>query len=147
MQETQIWSLGRILPLDPPGGGHSNPLQYSCLENPMARGPWWATVHQVAKSWTGLKQQCTCARTHIHTHMHTCGFGLGCILMLDFNLANGLLSCPLFIFSYNSSMKIPCRLKFHQSVWRLVALICEMGRMGRRGTWIQGEAIDPCIGH
>ena len=61
----------------------------------MDRGPWWTTVHQVAKSWTGLKRQRTCARTHIHTHMHTCGFGLGCILMLDFNLANGLLSCPL----------------------------------------------------
>ena len=28
-----------------PGGGHGNPLQYSCLENPMDRGTWWATVH------------------------------------------------------------------------------------------------------
>ena len=33
-----------------PGGGHGNPLQYSCLENPMGRGAWWATVHRVAKS-------------------------------------------------------------------------------------------------
>ena len=33
----------------PPGGGHSNPLQYSCLENPMERGAWWATVHGVAE--------------------------------------------------------------------------------------------------
>ena len=31
-----------------PGGGHGNPLQYSCLENPMDRGAWWATVHGVA---------------------------------------------------------------------------------------------------
>ena len=31
-----------------PGGGNGNPLQYSCLENPMDRGPWWATVHGVA---------------------------------------------------------------------------------------------------
>ena len=31
-----------------------NPLQYSCLENPMNRGAWWATVHGVAKSWTQL---------------------------------------------------------------------------------------------
>ena len=37
-----------------PGGGHGNPLQYSCLENPTDRGAWWATVHGVAKSWTGL---------------------------------------------------------------------------------------------
>ena len=35
-----------------PGGGHGNPLQYSCLENPMDRGAWWATVHRVAKSHT-----------------------------------------------------------------------------------------------
>ena len=32
------------------GGGHGNPLQYSCLENPMDRVPWWATVPRVAKS-------------------------------------------------------------------------------------------------
>ena len=34
-----------------PGGGRGNPLQYSCLENPMDRRAWWATVHRVAKSW------------------------------------------------------------------------------------------------
>ena len=39
--------LGRSL-----GGGHGNPLQYSCLENPMDRGAWWATVHRVTKSQT-----------------------------------------------------------------------------------------------
>ena len=38
-----------------PGGEHGNPLQYSCLENSMDRGAWWATVHGVAKSWTQLK--------------------------------------------------------------------------------------------
>ena len=32
-----------------PGGGHGHPLQYSCLENPMDRGAWWATVHGVTK--------------------------------------------------------------------------------------------------
>ena len=37
-----------------PGGGHGNPLQYSCLENPMNRGAWWATVLRVAQSWTWL---------------------------------------------------------------------------------------------
>ena len=39
-----------------PGGGHGNPLQYSCLEKPMDRRAWWATDHSVAKSWTQLKQ-------------------------------------------------------------------------------------------
>ena len=37
-----------------PGGGHGNPLQYSCLGNPMDRGAWWATVHRAAKSRTRL---------------------------------------------------------------------------------------------
>ena len=35
-----------------PGEGNGNPLQYSCLENPMDRGAWWATVHGVAKNQT-----------------------------------------------------------------------------------------------
>ena len=37
-----------------PGEGNGNPLQYTCLENPMDRGAWWATVHGVAKSQTRL---------------------------------------------------------------------------------------------
>ena len=49
-----IPGLGRSL-----GGGHGNPLQYSCLENSMGRGAWQATVHGVAKSRTGLKQLST----------------------------------------------------------------------------------------
>ena len=44
-----------------PGGGHGNPLQYSCLENPMGRGAWWATVHRVAESDT------TEATSYAHT--------------------------------------------------------------------------------
>ena len=42
-----ITGLGRS-----PGGGHDNPLRYSCLENPMDRGGWWATVHKVTKNQT-----------------------------------------------------------------------------------------------
>ena len=37
-----------------PEEGNGNPLQYSCLENPMDRGAWWVTVHRVAKSQTQL---------------------------------------------------------------------------------------------
>ena len=37
-----------------PGEGNGNPFQYSCLENPMVGGAWWATVHRVAKSRTPL---------------------------------------------------------------------------------------------
>ena len=46
------------------GWGHGNPLQYSCWENPMDRGTWWAAAHRVAKSWTWLKQ----LSTHIGRH-------------------------------------------------------------------------------
>ena len=38
------------------GGENGNPLQYSCLENPMDRGVWWVTVHEVAKSQTQLSE-------------------------------------------------------------------------------------------
>ena len=51
MQETRVWLLSQEDP----------PLQYSCLENPMDRGAWWATGHKVSKSWTQLKQ----LRAHI----------------------------------------------------------------------------------
>ena len=37
-----------------PGEGNGNPLQYSCLENPVGRGAWWATVHGVEKNQTQL---------------------------------------------------------------------------------------------
>ena len=46
-----------------PGGGHGNPLQYSCLENPTDRGAWRATVHSVAKGLTQLK------RLSMHAHI------------------------------------------------------------------------------
>ena len=49
------------------GEGNGNPLQYSCLETPMDREAWQATVHKVAKSWTQLKQ----LNNH---HQKRCGF-------------------------------------------------------------------------
>ena len=45
--EGLIPGLGRSL-----GGGHGNPLHYSCLDNPMDRGVWWATVQGVTKNQT-----------------------------------------------------------------------------------------------
>ena len=42
-----MWDLGE---------GNGNLLQYSCLENPVDGGAWWAAVHRVAQSWTRLKQ-------------------------------------------------------------------------------------------
>ena len=67
-----IPELGGIL-----GEGDSNPLQYSCLENPTDRGAWWVIVHRVAKSQTQLKwlSRHTCGPRRIHCsrikHVHT----------------------------------------------------------------------------
>ena len=47
-----IPGLGRY-----PGGGHGNPLQYSCLENPVDRGAWWAALHRVTKRWAQLSNE------------------------------------------------------------------------------------------
>ena len=55
MQET--WDMDAVSGLGrSPGGGHGNPLQYSCLENPMDKGAWWGMVYAVAKSQTWQKQ-------------------------------------------------------------------------------------------
>ena len=47
---------------------HVNPFQHSCLENPMERGAWWATVHRVVKSWIRLKRMST--HTGIYTYTY-----------------------------------------------------------------------------
>ena len=52
----------------PPGGGHGNPLQYACLENPMDRGALRVPVHAVAKSWTRLSS--TAQHSTFYTKAH-----------------------------------------------------------------------------
>ena len=74
---SSIPGLGRS-----PGGGHGNPLQYSCLENPMDRKTWWATVHRVTKSWIQLK-----------------GLSRRALLFLDYEL---LASKPVFVSSQSA---------------------------------------------
>ena len=53
-----------------PGGRNGNPLQYSCLENPMDRGAWQATVHGVAKSQMQLKRLSTHAHIVLLSAIH-----------------------------------------------------------------------------
>ena len=52
---SSVYASGRS-----PGGGNGNPLQYSCLENPMDKGAWWATVHRVAKELDKTERLTTC---------------------------------------------------------------------------------------
>ena len=51
--------------------GHGNPLQYSCLENPMDREVWWTKGHRVAKSWTWLKRLSTQITQSFFCFIHT----------------------------------------------------------------------------
>ena len=46
------------------GEGNGNPLQYSCLENPVDRGVWWAAAHRVAQSWARLKRLSSSSSRH-----------------------------------------------------------------------------------
>ena len=66
-----------------PGGGHGNPLQYSCLEDPMCRGAWRATVHGVAKSQTWLKWLST------HTRVCVCV----CVCVYPFKILFSMMVC------------------------------------------------------
>ena len=69
MWETWVQSLGLIPGSGKsPGEGNGNPLQYSCLENPMEGGAWWAMVHGVAKSRTGLSDFSHCTGGELNTH-------------------------------------------------------------------------------
>ena len=54
MRETWVQSLGWGRS---PGGGHGDLLQYSCLENPLDKGAWWATVHGITKNQTQLSDE------------------------------------------------------------------------------------------
>ena len=61
---SSILGLGRS-----PGGGHGNPLQYSCLENPMDRGAWWAAVHRVANDLSQTTEVTSCTCMYIYVYM------------------------------------------------------------------------------
>ena len=95
MQEMPARSLNQE---DSPGGGHGNPLQYSCLENPMDIEAWWAKGHRVAQKRTQLKR--------LSTHsMHQ-----NCCL----NIPTGLLFQQLLLLVLNvceSRMKRPKELE------------------------------------
>ena len=74
-----------------PGGGHSNPLQYSSLENPMDRGDWWAAVYRVAKSRTWLSTQAREAEPS-----NRCRFGVTFLTLSVFFIFNAYFNLNFF---------------------------------------------------
>ena len=74
----------------PPGEGHGNPPQYSCLENSVDREAWQATVHGVAKSWTWLRQLNT------HTIFHSISIIAACLWKLSLTSEGRQLAVILF---------------------------------------------------
>ena len=86
-----IWEMDSVPGLRrAPGEGNGNPLQYSCLENPMDRGAWRAPVHGVAKSRTRLKQQ------HKHTRVQ---------LVVPQNNYSNSIKDPCYHNKYNNNEK------------------------------------------
>ena len=80
--ETWVQSLGQE---DSTGEGNGNPLLYSCLENPMDGGTWWATVHGVTKSWTRLSDLTFFQATFM---VHLCGMSDDCLQILQNSAAH-----------------------------------------------------------
>ena len=73
-----------------PGEGNGNSLQYSCLENPMDWGAWWATVHGVAKSWTRLSDFTSLHFMLLHPFIRWESRGQGNNLLLLAQLTNSI---------------------------------------------------------
>ena len=114
--ETWVQSLGQG---EFPGEGHGNPLQYSCLENPMGRGTWWGIVQKVAKGQTQVKW----LKTHTHTHTSF----------------NGIIQKDTSSYLTPNSIKI---LRFVTCVWKIPGEECGnplqyscLGNPMDRGAW------------
>ena len=113
VRETWVWSLGWK---DSPGGGYSNPLQYSCLENPQGRRSL-AAVHEVAKSWTWLRNLSTAQHRHMWEHISRFQFIIvnGCIYYcVDYFYCHNYSN---ILYSSHFHMSTFCALTFVPKQW------------------------------
>ena len=92
-----------------PGGGHGHPLQYSCLENPMDRGAWWASIHRITKSWKRLKwlSMHTCMYRYKTEGNCICFFFLFCFHSLIFLLIYPLFHWDIFLLQRKHDSQSP----------------------------------------
>ena len=111
------------------GEGNGNPLQYSCLENPMDGGAWWAAVHGVEKSRTRLKRLSSSSSSNVLCELKSClhisqalyhfslknFFSIGCIHRLHWiwSIVGKEASCLTFYISLFSSKTEPTRTEFY----------------------------------
>ena len=122
-----------------PGGGHGNLLQHSCLENPMDRGAWWATVHGVSKSRTQLKpvtMHSCMVNMNIHCLCKSTGVDYHFLLQRTFPTQGsnpGLLHCrqTLYHLSHKQSPFVAYRYQELQmfakvkcKVWNKISFMC-----------------------
>ena len=95
------------------GGGHSHPLQFSCLENPMDRGAWWATIHRVAKGQTPLRWLSLHACTYRQTLFYCASlYSTSQILLFSFfykvNVHDNPASTSLWVPSFQQHLLTSC---------------------------------------
>ena len=111
-----------------PGGRNGNPFQYSCLENPMDWGAWWATVHGVTKSQTRLSSSvhtCTdvkksCTNSATNPYIHICIRFTNCITLLKITPALFFLSLSFFSEPFESKLQILRSLTPTYYIWCLL---------------------------
>ena len=121
----------------PPGEEHGNPLQYSCLKNPMDRGAWRASVHEVAKSWTRLSTYIINLNSAV-IYSWLCQSGtqanfVGLTNKLDLRMCSWNGTCSYagtyFIMSLVSYC---CSNKLSQTLWLKITLIYYLAVLGNR---------------
>ena len=92
-----IPGLGRF-----PGGGNGNPLKYSCLENPMDREAWWATVHGASKSQAQLSNLAVA-----HIHIYTFFYWVVCFFVIEPHELFAYFADELFVSSFICKYFLP----------------------------------------
>ena len=117
-----ILGLGRF-----PGEGHSNPLQYSCLENPMDRGAWPATVRRVAKSRTRLKllsmRACSLSRGRALSGIRDLLLNTSPLIHTTSQILT-LFSFPYFCFILFFAILLLCLFKTQTSSYNALRISC-----------------------
>ena len=142
MQEMQSGNMDSISgSARSPGEGNGNPPQYSCLENHMDRGAWWATVHGVRESDT---TECTHAHERAHTHTH----------IISPRKPSWISQVPCLVFLYNTLILPFIKRFFFNIAWNLLQYcFCFMFSYFflPRGLWdlysfTRDQTHVPCIG-